>query len=134
MLETLQNAWAFASPHWPGLTWSLIAMVVGQVMKNGIFTKPQAAKLRKTQWIWWWGRKTLPLHPVLAGALVGLLWQDPVEGQNWPFIGSVIYFAFFGAVSTWLFEVIRGLAKTKGIELKELGKSVPPPKLDEEVK
>jgi hypothetical protein len=101
-------------------------MVVGQVMKNGIFTKAQAMKQRKSQWFWWWMRKTLPLHPVLMGAILGMLWQDP-EGADWPFIGGVLYFAFFGAISTWLYEVLKSLAKSRGIELNELGRSQPPP-------
>lgn len=126
MEETLINAWNFAWPHWPGLAWSIMAMVVGQVAKNAIFTKKQAAVERKSQPFWWWMRKTLPLHPVVVGALVGMLWQDPVVGQDWPFVGSVIYFAFFGAISTWLYEVIKGLAKKHDIELRELGKSEPP--------
>lgn len=126
-MEELQNAWEFIQPHWAGLSWAVMAMIVGQVMKNAVFTKDQAHKKRKSQWFWWWMRKTLALHPVIAGCIVGLVWHDPVEGADWPWIGSVIYFGFFGAISTWLFEVIKGLAKKRGIELNELGKSTPPP-------
>jgi hypothetical protein len=38
-----------------------------------------------------------------------------------------MYFGFFGGMSTWAFEVIKGLAKKKGIDLEIPGGSDPPP-------
>ena len=128
--EMFQQVWAFASPHWPGLSWFATAMLVGQVMSKRVFTRQQAAIKRPQQWIWWWGRKTLALHPVVAGVMVGLIWRNP-EGVTpaWPWIANCMYFGFFGGFSTWAYEVFKGLAKKQGIDLDIPGgdaPSVPP--------
>jgi hypothetical protein len=108
----------------------LIAMLVGQVMSKRIFTTEQAHKKRKGQWFWWWARKTLPLHPMATGFVIGIFWQDP-EGVDWPWVASPMYFAAFGGGSIWAYEVIKGLLKKKGVNVGELpGGSVPPPKGD----
>jgi len=118
-MEAVQGVWDFLAPHWPGLSWMLIAMLVGQVMAHRIFTREQAHKKRKSQWFWWWMRKTLPLHPVVSGLLLGIVWQDP-EGAGWPWVASLMYFAAFGGGSIWAYETAKGLLKKKGINVGEL--------------
>jgi hypothetical protein len=112
------DAYAFLAPHWPGFAWVIIAMLIVQVLKGAVFTKLRAHKKQKTQWFWWWGYKVLPLQPMVLGALIGLLWTDP-EGATpaWPRVASCIYFACFGGLSVWAFEVIKGLLKRRGIDL-----------------
>ena len=129
-MEMVQEIWDFLAPHWPGLAWMLIAMLVGQVMAHRVFTREHAHRKRKGQWFWWWMRKTLPLHPVAAGLLLGVLWQDP-EGTDWPWIASPMYFSAFGGGSIWAYEVIKGLLKRQGFDVGMLpGSSSAPPKGD----
>ena len=131
-MEFLQELYAWLSPHWPGVTWTFVAALIGQVMAHRVFTRKQAHTKRKGQWFWWWSRKTLPLHPVVAGGVLGLMWTDP-EGAGWPWIGSVVYFAFFGAISIWLYEFVKGVLKKKtGIDVGALpgSSNYPPPMSD----
>lgn len=127
-MEFVQELLSFVEPHWPGLTWSFVAMLIGQVMAHRVFTKAGARKRRKSQWFWWWMRKTLPLHPVVAGAVLGLVWQNPEHADPvWPLAGSMMYFAGFGGLSVWLYQVIKQAAKEHGIRLTlPGGDSIPP--------
>ena len=121
-MDELRQIWEFLAPHWPGLAWVLVAGIVTQVMKNAVFTKARAHKKSKMQWFWWWSYKTMPIHPVVLGAIVGAIWQNP-EGANpaWPWIASVMYFACFGGASVWFYEVVKGLVKKRlGIDLGAL--------------
>jgi len=119
--EDLSKIWEFAQPHWPGIAWMVCAMLIGQVMAHRVFTEAEARKLRPSQNFWWWGRKTLPLHPFATGLLIGLVWPNP-EGHDpaWNAVASMMYFAAWGAGSTWMYEVINGLAKKRGIDLDHL--------------
>ena len=115
-------------PHWAFIAWLFVAMLIGQVAKNTLWTKTNAIK-KKPHWFWWWMRKTMVLHPVAAGALVGLIWQNPEPGVN-TLAASMGYFALAGGLSTWAYELLRGLAKKKGIDIPLPGitkSSAPPP-------
>ncbi len=112
-------------PHWPFLCWMLVAMVIGQVAVRNVFTKVRTAR----GWAWAWGRRTLPLHPVLAGAVLGLIWRDPEGGGMGP-AASACYFAAAGALSLWLFEAVSRFAKARGVEITFPGSDedhLPPP-------
>jgi hypothetical protein len=126
-MEELEAMINFATPHWPGLAWATIATVIGQVMAHRVFTEANARRPGRFQWAWWWARKTLPLHPVLAGALLGLMWTNP-EGADpaWPRVASAMYFAFFGAMSIWIYQVLKDLLKRKGFDIQLPGDSYPP--------
>lgn len=135
-------------PHWPFFSWILIAMMIGQVTKNALWTKQraharfvdqlpgnslakgEARKPVKIQWLWWWGRKTLVLHPVAAGVVIGLIWQNPETADPaWPLAASIGYFAMSGALSTWAYEFLKSMAKKRaGIDLKLPGLDSKPPK------
>lgn len=123
-LEQIVNS---VLPHWPGIAWMVIAAAIGQVMTKSVFTKTKAHTKSKYQWFWWWMRKTLPLHPVGAGFVLGLMWRNP-EGANpaWGAVASAIYFGAFGGGSTWVYETAKGLLEKKGIDI-DGPDSVPPP-------
>lgn len=93
--------------RWPLWAFAVICAIVGQVTSTRVFTRERAYLKALHQPIWWWGRETLPLHPIVAGILLGLLWRDP-EGKLWSRAASSTYFAFAGAVSTVLWIVIKG--------------------------
>jgi len=105
-------------PHWPFVVFALIAAVVVQVVKSTIWTKAHADKKGRWQWFYWWGRKTLALHPVAAGALIGLIPGMPVSLDGAASMaGHACYYAAAGLVSCWAFDVVKALAKKRGIEL-----------------
>lgn len=102
-------------PHWPFLTALVIFMIIGQVVKSAVFTK-DAHKTRSPKWLFWWGRKTLPLHPIAGGLVVGLVWRNPEPGIA-SLAASMGYFAMAGALSVWAYEFLKGLAKKEGIDI-----------------
>jgi hypothetical protein len=133
MIEWWQSA---IEPHWPFLVAALVFMVIGQVMKVSVFTRPRAYAVyvdelpyemshlpgqprvkRKSKWFWWWAYKTMPLHPVATGAVFGFFVQaepDMTRGV------SALYFAGAGAISVFLYQTAKGLLKRKDIELPAL--------------
>lgn len=114
-------------PHWPFVAATMIFMITGQVVKTSVFTK-DAYRTRKPVWFFWWGRKTLALHPILGGMLLGFIWRNP-EAAVTSLPGSMCYFAMAGCFSVWAYELIKGIAKREGfdIDLPGVDDTVPPP-------
>jgi hypothetical protein len=113
-------------PHWPFLSAMVVFMLVGRVMTKNVFTKTAHHNKGKWTWLFWWGRKTLALHPIMAGAVLGMLWREPEPGMK-DMAASVMYFAMSGALSVWAYETLKGIAKKHGIDLTVPGvDSVPP--------
>ena len=112
----------------PFVAWMILASIIGQVVKTQVFTRKRAFAKGRLQSFWWWGRKTMALHAAAAGAVIGLLWPGTIEaGYEGGTVQGVLYFATAGGLSVWLFEVAKGLAKKKGIDLKLPGESKTPP-------
>jgi len=130
--------------HWPFVSVMAILTVVGQVSSKSFFTRDRAYlkqkasafyKFWEAQWFWWWGRETLALHPIVSGALIGLIWQNP-EGADpaWKLIASVVYFAAAGFASLFAWSILRSYLKKKGVELELPGgvSSITPPPLEDD--
>ena len=129
---------SYVLPHWPFVMVMAIFSVIGQFMSKSVFTRERAYKKSTGPWykfwatqsFWWWGRETLPVHPILSGGLLGLIWYNP-EGADpsWPLISSVVYFAGAGVVSLFMWSLLRGYLKQKGIEvdLPGVDSLTPPP-------
>jgi hypothetical protein len=114
--------------RWPFWSAVLVLAILGQFSSLKLFTRERAYGKTTPRWVqhlWWWGRETLMLHPIAAGALLGTLWLDP-EGKGWPLVGSAMYFATAGVVSMFAFAVLRGFLKWKGIPVQLPGTSEPP--------
>lgn len=107
--------------HWPFFASALVLAMVMQVWKNTVLTE---AKVKKSKLVAF-GHKTLPLHPVVLGSLLGLVPKIPVSPGIEGWSGKMLYFAAAGVLSTWIFKVIQQWAKKKGIELP-IGNDVPP--------
>lgn len=114
----------FVQPHLAFFATTLLFMVMGQVSKTSIFPK-NGWLTRKPIWFFWWGRKTLPLHPILGGFLLGLMWHHPEPGIN-TIPAAMTYFAVAGALSVWAYEFLKGLAKKQGIDLSLPGEEDDP--------
>jgi hypothetical protein len=137
-MELLSQMWEAIAPHWPFAAATLILAFVGQVVKGTVWTEANFLKWRMEKpnpvlWrFFWWGRKTMPLHPVAVGALLGLVPNIPagtgIEGRP----ATMLYFAFAGVMSTWAFALVKAWAKKHDIDLKLPGQpSTPPPAQDE---
>lgn len=134
MIEWFEIA---VKPHWPFVMATVSFMVIGQVVKSSIFTRPRAYAVyedqlpsnvsylpgrarvkRKGRWFWWWAYKTLPLHPMVTGLLLGWVIPEPEPGITGA--SSMLYFATAGACSVFVYQVIKGLLKKRNIELLPL--------------
>ena len=69
--------------------------IIGQVAKE-IFTKEKAVKKGKYQWFWRHMRISLPLHPIAAGVILGLV--DTSKGVG--------YYALAGLISVFAFDLL----------------------------
>jgi hypothetical protein len=118
-------------PHAPFYGVMLVLLIIGDRMSSRIFTKERAYRAYPGtygRWKWrvyFWGRETLPMQPILMGALIGLAWLDP-EGKSWNRAASMAYFATAGAASMILWAFTKAWAKKKGIVLALPGESGPP--------
>jgi hypothetical protein len=115
--------------HWPFIAATLIFAAMGQFTKKSIFTTENIIKYKKVSpWrgeALWWGKKSLPLHPVLGGIAMSLIPGMPVSPGVTTQASITLYFAFAGIASTWAFNVVKSQLKERGIEIDS--DSVPPP-------
>jgi hypothetical protein len=123
---------AYLIKFWPLASVSLILMVAGQFFSLRVFTKENAyapyskdAAGKLARFFFWWGRESLPLHPIAVGWFIGKCWTDPMK-LGWGVGSSVCAFMGCGAVSLFLWVILKGKAKEYGIVLELPGSSVPP--------
>jgi len=114
--------------HWPFVMATLILAIVGQVAKTTIFStdllkRTHGSRMGELLWV---GRKTLPLHPVVAGMALGFVPGMPVSPGVLTLAAKVLYFAGAGMASTWAFAILKGVAKEKGYDLNIPTESVAP--------
>lgn len=114
-------------PHWPFVSVTLILTIIGQFTSKSLFTRDRAYLKGPYSFFWWWGRETLPLHPLLTGLFIGFLWSNP-EGADpaWKPVASYFYFAGAGVASLFAWSVLRGTLKKRGIDLDIFATSIPP--------
>lgn len=115
----------YVIPHWPLLTVTLALALIGQVLKGSLFSREMAQK----NVVFWWGRKTLPAHPVFVGMIIGFVPGVPVGPGIDTLAARVMYFMAAGVLSTWAFSIVKQLAKKRGLELDMVdakGKTIPP--------
>lgn len=113
-------------PHWPILVAALIFAALGQLAKGAVFT-PEAikaasrrGKLTPLGHLLWWGRKTLPLHPVLAGLALGMVPGMPLSpGVPATAAAACLYYAGAGILSTYGFSLLKGLLKRHDLDLEQ---------------
>ena len=111
--------------HWPFVAVAMVLWLVGHFMETSVFTKARATAPGKLNWVWWWGRESMELHPLIAGALIGLVWHDP-EGAGWSRVGSIAYFAFAGVASLFVWMVLSRTLARRGTSFRLPGESLPP--------
>jgi hypothetical protein len=120
ILAILDKIFIVVAANWSFLAVALLLGMIGEVIKPMIIgpNKKEAEKIR-------WKRvyiRTLPFHPVVAGGLLGLFLSTtlPELVASSGIVGSVLYFAAAGVISTWLYTTLKTLAPkiTKAIQAK----------------
>jgi len=111
--------------HTPFVSAMIGYMLVGQFMKNYVFTRQRAMNFHP-KWFWWWGRKSMVLHPTIAGLALGVVWRAPEVGYE-RLVDSMGYFALAGSLSTFVFVAIQQVFKNKGWNFELPGESLKPP-------
>jgi hypothetical protein len=118
MSEIINDTSKMLSAHWPFFAVFFILMVIGQLSKTIVFTRKRAEETH-SKWyghFWWWGRKSLPMHPMITGLLIGVIWTNPNTIIK-DMVSAMFYFAFSGTLSVWGYQIIKGLLKKKSIDL-----------------
>lgn len=120
---TLVQLIAVALDHWPFVAAMAILAVAGQAIKQNILTKERAAKER----FWWWMRATMPLHPIAAGAVLGLIPGIPTcealtDAES---AARALYFAAAGMASAYFFGAVDRILLREGITVRHPGVKMP---------
>lgn len=104
--------------HWPFIAFALMAATVTQVFKGTVWTAAHAKGRGAIAGFYWWGRKTLPLHPVLVGAVFGLIPGLPLStGMTHTLATAALYYGAAGLASTWAFSIVKSMAKRRDVVL-----------------
>lgn len=83
--------------HWPLVSAFGVFYVIGRAMKSGPLSSERARSVGFVRFVRRW--LPLPLHPIAAGVLLGLVPGVPVSlGEDYPF-GPSLYYAAAGALS-----------------------------------
>lgn len=114
---------AIVTANWSFIAVAFILGLVGEVIKSAVIGNDKE-KAQQVAWKAWFIR-TLPLHPVVAGALLGLFLSAliPDAIATGGVISSVLYFAAAGGLSTWFYMTLRSIAPkaTKALQQKLTG-------------
>lgn len=107
----LEKIAEFLLSHWAFVAVAVILALVGQVVKTLV-----VGSNKKQELVGWKDVfvKTMPLHPVVAGGILGLVLdaaipESLVTGGT---MGSVLYFALAGAASSWIYNTLKGIMPT----------------------
>jgi hypothetical protein len=101
--------------HWSFIAVALGLAVLGEVIKRLVIPKGNPPVLPGWRGVY---RVTMPLHPMLAGTLIGCIPGMPVPTYIHTLTGSALYFMAAGMSSGWAFAAGKHIAKERaGIEL-----------------
>ena len=91
--------------HWSFVVMALAIAVAGEVIKRLIIPKGNPSKLPGWRGVY---RVTLPLHPLLVGFLVGLLFPLPLpETVGTTAMARAMYYLGAGVVSGHAYNALR---------------------------
>lgn len=104
-------------PHWPFLTASGVLYVVGRALKAGPLSPARAREIGWVRAVRRWF--PLPLHPLVAGAMLGAIPGMPVSPgvEIWPVLGPILYYTGAGALSVLGHDIYREWQKHKGVSI-----------------
>lgn len=93
----------YVLPYWHLFVSAAILSLFLEFFKKYVFTKTLAA----SHTVWLWIRRTMPLHPVIAGALMGLIPGMPLPDGVKGTTAAALYYAGSGLLSTWGYDLFR---------------------------
>lgn len=113
---------AALADHWPFFAIAFILGQIGAIAKKRVWTKERAALPGRKGRFFWWSRALLPIHAPAAGTLLGVVGYNAL-GDALPIspgiVGAgnvVLYYAAAGAVSAWFYNILRHIAKSRGLK------------------
>lgn len=119
----LEQILAIISANWSFIAVAFILGLFGEVIKS-IVIGDNKEKTKETKWKNVFIR-TMPLHPVVAGALLGLFLSAVIPDAiaTGGVVSSVLYFAAAGGLSTWFYMTLKSIAPkaTKALQRKLTG-------------
>lgn len=100
---------AILTSHWPFLAVALILGILGEVMK-GLILGSDNKKVSESLFAYFY-KKTLALHPIFAGALMGAVLSATIPDvvMTGGLVSSVLYFAVSGALSNTIYSLLKSL-------------------------
>lgn len=110
-------------PHWGFVAYALVAAFLGELCKRRWFTREHALTSEWAHRL----RRTLPLHPVLLGGLLGYLPGMPAGPGVVGGTARSLYFALSGVLSTFLYDVVVQWLRDRGLPASPLESSLPAP-------
>lgn len=112
-METMQEFCSFfveqVLPHWPGLMFIVVIIVVAQTLKTRVLTRDIAAKYRSVFWL----RRVLPLVLLGLGAITGSLWSGEASPGISTTTHKVWYFTGCSGISIIGFNAFKQWVKRK---------------------
>lgn len=124
MPEWINDALTTLKPYWPFITQVVVIWYLGQFYKKRVWTKARA----KRGGIFGFMRSTLPIHPLVAGALWGALYPM-LPAIEWITTrgGAINAGVLAGAVSLIGHTALEAVAEARGWApvLKVLREAVP---------
>lgn len=110
ILQYLEKIASFLILHWAFFAVSIILGMIGEVVKAFVIGGYKKEEIKGWRLAF---SNTMRLHPILAGGMTGLVLGSLVPEQlaTGGLIGSVLYFALSGAISSWLHDGIKDVKK-----------------------
>lgn len=110
ILQLLEKFASFALMHWAFLAFAVILAITGQVIKSFVLGNRKKEEIKGWRLVY---SKSMRVHPILTGAAAGpvLYTLMPESLESGGLIGSVLYFALSGAISSWLYDFLREFSK-----------------------
>jgi hypothetical protein len=98
--------------HWSFIAVAILLGAIGEVIK-GIVLGKNNTKTHSSKFHFWF-KETIAMHPIAAGAALGLvlgsLVPESIDSGN--LIGSVLYFAVSGTLSTSIYDAVKIISPT----------------------
>lgn len=113
--QTIADLITLLRPYWGWLSTVVILALIGETLKRHVFT----ADLIEVSRIARWWRRTMPIHPVVGGMLIGLVPGVPLPDDVSGTVQAVLYYGAAGAFSVWAYDVARTAEKYARLEVSD---------------
>ncbi len=127
-MESLQDIWVWLVEHvlvhWPFISGITFFYITGVFMKAQVWTKERAFTPGKMRNFFHFMRRTMAMHPVITGALIGCIPAVPVSPGIEGFASDVLYWSSSGLCSSFAFHAFASFVKKKTDGKLDLEKTI----------